>query len=110
MRYYFLIGWIAVLTMTSLLLKRGLAKPLGIGIISHSLFINSSTRQTHCEGVLKASSSTTSVLENPLLKKSGTPLFQEIKSEHVVPALEHDLKALKQDFNGKLILFYLLLA
>lgn len=100
--------WIhTVIIMASLLFKRSLAKPLGIGLISHSLLVNSSTRKSRCDGVLKASASTLAFSENPLLKKEGTPLFREIKSEHVVPALEHDLSELKRDFKGNAVLISL---
>lgn len=86
--------------MTSILFRRNLAKPLGIGLITHTLFVNSSYRRSSCEGIIKASASTLHVPENPLLNQKGTPLFREIKSEHIVPALEHDLSELKRDFKG----------
>ncbi len=86
--------------MATLLMKRNLAKPLGIGLLSHALVMGSSARKTSCEGVIKASASTVAHHDNPLLKKDGTPLFREIKPEHVVPALEHDLSKLKHDFKG----------
>lgn len=40
--------------------------------------------------------------DNPLLKQSSTPLFAEIKNEHIMPAIEHDLTKLKVDFSGNI--------
>lgn len=37
---------------------------------------------------------------NPLMKNDGLPLFNEIKPEHVVPALEHDISELKANFQS----------
>lgn len=37
-------------------------------------------------------------LSNPLLVKHSTPLFGELKAEHILPAVEFDLDKLKQDF------------
>lgn len=81
--------------MVSVLLQRGFTRPLGIGIISHSLFLHASSRTATCDASLKASPST-----NPLLWKDGIPRFKEIKPEHVVPALEADLSKLKEEFKG----------
>ncbi|KAJ1417657.1 hypothetical protein B484DRAFT_400754 [Ochromonadaceae sp. CCMP2298] len=39
---------------------------------------------------------------NPLLQKGGTPLFSQIQSIHVLPAVEADLARLKKDFTRKL--------
>ena len=41
-----------------------------------------------------------SVITNPLLKKDSLPLFEEIKSENVLPAVEADLNELKTKFSG----------
>lgn len=38
-------------------------------------------------------------INNPLLVKHSTPLFSELKAEHILPAVEFDLDKLKQDFN-----------
>jgi oligopeptidase A len=38
-------------------------------------------------------------ISNPLLVKRSTPLFSELKAEHILPAVEFDLDKLKQDFN-----------
>lgn len=41
------------------------------------------------------------VLDNPLLvKKDSLPLFKEIKPEHVLPAIDLNLKKLKDDFGS----------
>ena len=55
------------------------------------------TRTLRCEGSVHMDLSTST---NPLLQKKSLPLFQDINSVHVKPALDVDLEALKKDFSG----------
>jgi len=54
------------------------------------------TRTLRCEGSVHMDLSTST---NPLLQKKSLPLFQDINSVHVKPALAVDLEALKKDFS-----------
>jgi hypothetical protein len=45
-------------------------------------------------------STVSSPVTNPLLDKSKLPKFDSIKSEHVLPAVQSDLKELKTNFEG----------
>jgi Zn-dependent oligopeptidase len=47
---------------------------------------------------------------NPLLLKSSLPLFAEIKSEHILPAVSTDLNALKENFVGDKMEYLLILS
>jgi hypothetical protein len=82
--------------MASQLFRRSFARPLTIGALGLTNAFVMSTQKSNCDfdGMVIPSSS------NPLMKKDGLPLFKEIKPEHAVPAVEHDLKKMKHDFEG----------
>ena len=42
------------------------------------------------------------VRPNPLLNKKHVPLFEDIKTEDVLPAVQEDLNAMKASFDGEL--------
>jgi oligopeptidase A len=88
----------SLLIMTTFLLHRAsLARPLGVGLLTHTLFFNSSVKKARCDSSKFASTSAT-LLENPLNVKDGIPKFKEIKPEHVVPAVTDDLNQMKDLF------------
>jgi hypothetical protein len=87
--------------MFSLLLQKvSIARPLGIGLISHSLYVNHSSKKANCDNSATYSTSTLTV--NPLTFSGQLPKFKHIKPENVVPALQDDLNSLKRGFSGSI--------
>lgn len=77
---------------------RTTAYSLGSVIAANSYFSSHSKNKRH-HTVLCESFTGGSVITNPLLKKDSLPLFEEIKSENVLPAVEYDLNQLKTKFS-----------
>jgi hypothetical protein len=69
----------------------------GAGFLSSAYLTHSLSKRARCEPLSTTSSSLTN---NPLMNKKSTPLFAEIKSEHILPAIDQDLAALKSGFLG----------
>ncbi len=91
------------------LLKTGLTKPSSFnGLISHLLFNQSNRRSSRTLSQLRSMSSFTAGATNPLLDKESLPKFEEIKVEHVVPALQEDLQQLKTQFKGLSLVEYII--
>eukprot|EP01031_Cornospumella_fuschlensis_P043668 gene43668-53401_t len=79
--------------------RSAFTRPIGVGLLTHTLF--SVTHKATCEPLKHSSAiSAVDLASNPLLQKDGLPKFKEIKAEHIVPALEHDLNSLKTSFQG----------
>lgn len=101
---------ILIVMATFLLHRASFARPLGVGLLTHTLLFNQSARKARCDST-KFVSTTGTLLENPLSIKDGIPKFKEIKAEHVVPAVQSDLDLMKEHFKSMhpSCLLYLLL-
>ncbi|RYG69451.1 M3 family peptidase [archaeon] len=92
----------AIMSTFAFLSRSALTRPIGVGLLTHTLFsVTQKSRAASCEPLKNAAAvSAVDLASNPLLQKDGLPKFKEIKSDHIVPALEHDLNKLKTSFQG----------
>lgn len=74
-------------------LYKSTLRPAGLLLLTS---VSSFSSYSPCQGLpsMKAKSLTS----NPLLDHSGLPRFADITSQHVKPAIEENLQALKADF------------
>lgn len=89
----------------STLLKALSLRSYGAGFLSSAYITHNISRRTNCEPLSSTAraASTTSLATNPLMNKKSTPLFAEIRPEHILPAMNHDLASLKTGFAGKFL-------
>jgi len=88
----------------STLLKALSLRTYGAGFLSSAYITHNVSRRTTCEPLSSTAraASTANLANNPLMNKKSTPLFAEIRPEHILPAMQHDLASLKTGFAGKL--------
>lgn len=67
----------------------------GVGLFSSAFLSHNYSRRAGCEPLR------VSTYINPLSRKDSLPLFNEIKPDHILPAVENDLSGLKKEFAGK---------
>ena len=94
-----------MLHITKSLSYRTVGSLLGTSLISHNIY----SSKVQCKP-LSASASTISTpvtssltsgsRTNPLLMKDYTPLFTDIQTDDILPAITNDLTKLKEDFNA----------
>eukprot|EP01032_Pedospumella_encystans_P037618 gene37618-42607_t len=84
----------------STLLKALSLRTYGAGFLSSAFITHNVSRRTTCEPLSSTAgaASTASLANNPLMNKKSTPLFAEIRPEHILPAMQHDLASLKTGF------------
>lgn len=76
----------------------------GAGAITASLFSSNNYKGNSVCQPLRSTTTDADIKQiedistNPLMKKGSLPLFTEIKSEHILPAVQEDLKTLKSNF------------
>jgi hypothetical protein len=99
-----LISFEIVMIMSAQFIRRSLSRPLAVGILSNAFLLKSYSNSTYC-----ATHEITDDPSNPLCKHDGLPLFQEIKAEHVVPAVKNDLHKMKSHFEGNFLELVILL-
>ncbi len=84
-----------MLSTTTIMLKRVLSKrTLRCAVVGVALSLQSSARP------YSSSSCASDLNNNPLMDKSGLPLFAKIKPEHIIPAIEADIHQLDMDFTA----------
>ncbi len=93
---------LSIMSSFAFIARFAASRPLGVGLLSHSLFTLSQPKHAaSCESLGAAVVITdVAASANPLLDKSSLPRFKEIKPVHFVPALETDLNKLKSEFKG----------
>jgi hypothetical protein len=95
-----LISFEIVMIMSAQFIRRSLSRPFAVGVLSNAFLLKSYSNSTYC-----ASHEITDDPSNPLCKHDGLPLFQEIKAEHVIPAVKNDLHKMKSHFEGNFLVF-----
>lgn len=98
------IALLIMLHITKSLSYRTIGSLIGSSLVTHNIY----TSKVYCKplsATTSASSSTTTATTvpldriNPLLVKDKTPLFIDIQTNDILPAITSDLNKLKQDFN-----------
>jgi hypothetical protein len=87
----------ALILFMSTILKALSLRSYGAGVLSSMYCAHNFSMRANCE---KLSAPPVPPSNNPLLKRDSTPRFAEITTEHVLPAVEYDLKKLSVDFSG----------
>ena len=96
-----IIGCLSCLVIMSSMLKALSFRSYGAGFLSSAYITHNLSRRSNCEPLsTTARAASVSLHNNPLMNKKSTPLFAEIKPEHILPAIQQDLTSLKTDFSG----------
>jgi hypothetical protein len=94
-----LVSVFLTMSTASKIFKSMYGRPLGVGILSNAIYFGG--KGVRCEN-LTINAKSGDLANNPLCKKDGLPLFNEIKANHVGPAIQYDINKMKNDFAGKL--------